>query len=241
MDLETVIPGRISQMLITLRTTSSTKFQSAIHLYFMSQNGPIAKEWYLTRISIALAIKFVEHGLVSVVAHFKIHVLVEQLTTLPKLARLLVCVLTSKPQTVNFSWTSQEAIPKPIAPRPMNATRCGIGDSSTICSTVCSFVAVLPSVTGLATDTPIVLSQICIEAKWSPQYEPTIMIQDIWPCDAFLVHHTSNYRNETLNLPISVLLPSFFDVWNRLSSSTRSTLICYGVISSELWNLRRRP
>lgn len=139
MDLETVIPGRISQMLITLRTTSSTKFQSAIHLYFMSQNGPIAKEWYLTRISIALAIKFVEHGLVSVVAHFKIHVLVEQLTTLPKLARLLVCVLTSKPQTVNFSWTSQEAIPKPIAPRPMNATRCGIGDSSTICSTVCSF------------------------------------------------------------------------------------------------------
>lgn len=137
----------------------------------MSQNGPIAKEWYLTRISIALAIKLVEHGLVSVLAHFKIHVLVEQLTTLPKLARLLVCVLTSKPQTVNFSWTSQEAIPKPIAPRPMNATRCGIGDLSTICSTVCSFVAVLPSVTGLATDTPIVLSQICIEHQ---------MISPIW-------------------------------------------------------------
>jgi len=57
----------------------------------------------LTRISIALAIKLVKHVPVSVVTHFKIHVLVEQLTTLPNLARLLVCVLTSKPKTVNFS------------------------------------------------------------------------------------------------------------------------------------------
>ncbi len=78
--------------------------------------------------------------------------------------------LTSKPRTVNFSLRSQEAMPKPIAPSPINATFLGFSAACTIlCWGVCnsSSVVLLFFTFGAATLMLIVFSHIC-----TPMGEP---------------------------------------------------------------------